>query len=81
MAVVDAKHTLLLTGNGDVVQPTDGVLGIGSGGSYAVAAARALLKHSSLSAADIVREGLTIAAGIDVFTNTNIVVEELNCES
>jgi len=80
MAVVDAKYSLLLTGNGDVVQPTDGVLGIGSGGNYAVAAARALLKHSSLSAAEIVREGLTIAAGIDVYTNTHIVVEELPCE-
>jgi ATP-dependent HslUV protease subunit HslV len=80
MAIVDARHTLLLTGNGDVIQPTDGVLGIGSGGSYAVAAARALLKHSSLTAAQIVREALEIAAGIDIYTNTNIVVEELACE-
>ena len=79
MAVVDARHTLLLTGNGDVIQPTDGVLGIGAGGSYAVAAARALLKHSSLSAAEIVREALGIAAGIDIYTNTNIIVEELAC--
>src|SRR6516164_6151113 len=81
MAVVDARYTLLLTGNGDVIQPTDGVLGIGSGGNYAVAAARALLKHSSLSAVEIVREALGIAAGIDVYTNTNIMVEELACES
>jgi ATP-dependent HslUV protease subunit HslV len=81
MAVVDARHTLLLTGNGDVVQPTDGVLGIGSGGNFAVAAARALLKHSSLSAVEIVRQALEIAAGIDVYTNTNIMVEELACES
>jgi ATP-dependent HslUV protease, peptidase subunit HslV len=80
-SVVDSRYTLLLTGNGDVIQPTDGVLGIGSGGNYAVAAARALLKHSSLSAVEIVREALTIAAGIDVFTNTNIMVEELACES
>lgn len=77
MAVVDAKHTLLLTGNGDVVQPTDNVLGIGSGGNYAVAAARALIAHSDLTAAEIVRTALTIAAGIDVYTNTNIMVEEL----
>jgi ATP-dependent HslUV protease subunit HslV len=77
MAVIDAKHTLLLTGNGDVVQPTDGVLGIGSGGSYAVAAARALIAYSSLSAVEIVRKALEIAADIDVYTNTNIVVEEL----
>lgn len=81
IAVVDARHTLLLTGNGDVIQPTDGVLGIGSGGNYAVAAARALLAHSTLEAAAVVRAALEIAAGIDVFTNTNIVVEELACES
>jgi ATP-dependent HslUV protease, peptidase subunit HslV len=81
LAVVDAKHTLLVTGTGDVIQPTDGVLGIGSGGSYAVAAARALIAHSSLSAAEIVRQALEIAAGIDIYTNTNIVVEELACVS
>jgi ATP-dependent HslUV protease, peptidase subunit HslV len=79
LVVVDARHTLLVSGNGDVIQPSDGVLGIGSGGSYAVAAARALVAHSSLSAAEIVRTALEIAAGIDVYTNTNIVVEELTC--
>jgi ATP-dependent HslUV protease, peptidase subunit HslV len=77
LAVVDAKNTLLITGNGDVIQPADGVLGIGSGGPYAVAAARALVAHSELSAAQIVRNALEIAAGIDIYTNTNIVVEEL----
>ena len=81
MAVVDAKHTLLVTGTGDVVQPTDGVLGIGSGGNFAVAAARALIAHSSLSAVEIVRTALEIAAGIDVYTNENIVVEEMACET
>ena len=81
MAVVDARHTLLLTGTGDVVQPTDGVLGIGSGGNYAVAAARALMAHSQLGAVQIVRAALEIAAGIDVYTNLNIVVEELACET
>jgi ATP-dependent HslUV protease subunit HslV len=81
LAVVDVRHTLLVTGNGDVIQPTDGVLGIGSGGNYAVAAARALLAHSPLSAVEIVRTALEIAAGIDVHTNTNIVVEELACET
>ena len=81
MAVVDARHTLLLTGNGDVIQPTDGVLGIGSGGSYAVAAAKALLAHSDLSAVEIVRKSLEIAAGIDIYTNTNILVEEMPCET
>ena len=81
LAVVDAKHTLLVTGNGDVIQPTDGVLGIGSGGSYAVAAARALVAHSDLAAVEIVRTALEIAADIDVYTNTNIVVEELACKT
>jgi len=81
LAVVDSRHTLLVTGNGDVIQPTDGVLGIGSGGNYAVAAARALVAHSTLEAVEIVRAALEIAAGIDVFTNTNIVVEELACET
>ena len=81
LAVVDARHTLLLTGTGDVVQPTDDVLGIGSGGSFAVAAARALIAHANLPAVEIVRTALEIAAGIDVYTNTNIVVEELACET
>lgn len=79
LAVVDSRHTLLITGNGDVIQPTDGVLGIGSGGNFAVAAARALIAHSDLDAGTIVRRSLEIAAGIDVYTNTNIVVEELPC--
>ncbi len=81
IAVVDAKHTLLVTGNGDVVQPADGVLGIGSGGNFAVAAARALIAHSNLGAVEIVRTALEIAAGIDVFTNTKIIVEEMACET
>jgi len=81
LVIVDAKHTLLLTGNGDVVQPTDGVLGVGSGGNFAVAAARALIAHSNLSAVEIARTSLEIAAGIDVYTNSNIVVEEMECEA
>jgi ATP-dependent HslUV protease subunit HslV len=81
MAVADARHTLLVTGTGDVIQPTDGVLGIGSGGSYAVAAAQALIEHSDLDAAAIVRKALEIAAGIDIYTNTSIVVEELPCRT
>jgi ATP-dependent HslUV protease subunit HslV len=79
LAVVDARHTLLVTGNGDVIQPTDGVLGIGSGGNFAVAAARALIAHSDLDAEAIVRRSLEIAAGIDVYTNTHILVEVLPC--
>jgi ATP-dependent HslUV protease subunit HslV len=81
MVVVDARYTLLVSGNGDVIQPTDGVLGIGSGGSYAVAAARAMVAHSNLGAVEIVRRALEIAAGIDIYTNTNIIVEELACEA
>jgi ATP-dependent HslUV protease, peptidase subunit HslV len=79
LTVVDERHTLLVTGNGDVIQPTDGILGIGSGGNFAVAAARALVAHSDLDAKTIVRKSLEIAAGIDVYTNTNIVVEALPC--
>ena len=80
MIVINAEHSLLLTGNGDVVQPTDGVLGIGSGGQLAVAAARSLIRHSKLSAAEIVKESLLIASEIDIYTNDNIVVEELKCK-
>jgi len=79
LVVVDAQHTLLLGGTGDVIQPSDGIVGIGSGGNFAVAAARALIAHSNLAAAEIVRTSLTVAAGIDVYTNENIVVEELEC--
>lgn len=80
MIVVSREHSLLITGQGDVVQPSDGVLGIGSGGQYAVAAARGLLKHSQLTASEIVRESLQIAADIDIYTNTNIIVEEIAAE-
>ena len=77
MIVVDRDSLLMLSGTGDVIQPSDGVAGIGSGGAYAVAAARALLKHSSLSAADIVRTSLEIAAELCIYTNRNIEVEEI----
>jgi ATP-dependent HslUV protease subunit HslV len=81
MIAVNAEHSLLITGQGDVVQPSDGVLGIGSGGQYAVAAARGLLKHSSLTAAEIVRESLLIASDIDIYTNQNLLIEELPARS
>lgn len=81
LTVTDGKHSLLVSGTGDVIQPTDGIIGIGSGGNFAIAAARALKAHSQLSAAEIVREALTIAGGIDIYTNTNIVVEEIVTES
>lgn len=77
VAVVDAKNTLLLSGTGDVIQPSDGILGIGSGGNYALAAARALAQHSSLTATEIVRRALEIAGDICVYSNCNLVIEEL----
>lgn len=77
IAVVDAKDTLLVSGTGDVIQPTDGILGIGSGGNYAIAAARALLKHTTMSAEEIVREALDTAGSICVYTNQNIIVETI----
>ena len=77
MAVVDVEKSLLLGGSGDVIEPEDGVIGIGSGGPYAVAAARALLSHTDLSAEQIVREALAIAADICVYTNSKITVEVL----
>jgi ATP-dependent HslUV protease subunit HslV len=79
LAVADSSCTLLVSGTGDVIQPTDGIVGIGSGGNYAIAAARALVENSDLSAAEVVRKSLTIAAEIDIYTNKNIVVEELEC--
>jgi len=81
MVVADAKHSLLIGGTGDVIQPTDGIIGIGSGGPLALSAAKALVAHSSLPASQIVREALKIAAGIDIYTNESIAVEELACES
>lgn len=77
LVVADGKHTLLVSGTGDVIQPTDGLVGIGSGGNYALAAARALVAHADLDAARIVRIALEIAASIDIYTNGNILVEEL----
>ena len=77
VAVVNTEHTLLVSGTGDVIQPSDGILGIGSGGHYALSAARALVAHSELSAADIVRKSLEIAGDICVYTNHNLTIEEL----
>src|SRR5438270_9186693 len=79
LVVADTRHSLLLSGSGDVIQPTDGILSAGSGGGYALAAARALLARTDLPAAEIVREALSIAAGIDIYTNGHLTVEELPC--
>jgi ATP-dependent HslUV protease subunit HslV len=77
LVVTDRDNLLLLSGTGDVIQPTDGVAAIGSGGPYAQAAARALQTHSTLDAAQIVRAALEIAADLCIYTNRNIEVEEL----
>jgi ATP-dependent HslUV protease subunit HslV len=78
LVVADNKTSFLLSGNGDVIAPDDGVLAIGSGGTYALAAARALMKHTELSARDVAVEALTIAGEICIYSNQNIVVEELD---
>lgn len=77
LVVADRDNLLLLSGTGDVIQPTDGIAAIGSGGPYAQAAARALQTHSNLNAAEIVRAALEIAADLCIYTNRNIEVEEL----
>lgn len=77
LIIADAEHLLIISGNGEVIEPDDEVTAIGSGGSYALAAARALVKHTGMSAAEIAREAMQIAAGICVYTNSNIIVEEL----
>jgi len=81
LAVVDREHSLIISGTGDVLEPDDGIIGIGSGGAYAAAAARALVRHSSLSARQIVEESMRIAAGICVYTNEQITVEELGSDA
>ena len=77
MAVCDKETSLILTGTGDVVEPQDGIIGIGSGGNYALAAARALYDQKDLTAEDIARKSLKIAADICVYTNENITLEKL----
>jgi ATP-dependent HslUV protease subunit HslV len=77
MIVADKDNAFLISGTGDVVEPDDGVLAIGSGGPYALAAARALFRHTSLPAREIVHEAMKIAAGLCVYTNDQIIIEEL----
>ena len=77
LLVADEKATYLLSGNGDIIEPDDGVAAIGSGGPFALAAARALLNHTKLTAREVAAEAMQIAAGICVFTNNNFVFEEL----
>jgi ATP-dependent HslUV protease subunit HslV len=77
LIVADSKGTFILSGNGDVIEPDDGIVSIGSGGSYALAAARALAKHSKLSAKDLAMEAMRIASEICIYTNANFTVEEI----
>jgi len=77
LLVADDKNTYLVGGNGDVIEPDDGIAAIGSGGTYALAAARALAKHTQMSAKEIVQEAMFIAGEICIFTNKQVVIEEL----
>jgi ATP-dependent HslUV protease subunit HslV len=77
LIVADREISLLISGTGDLISPDEGILAIGSGGPYALAAARALVAHTALPAPDLAREALAIAAGIDIYTNDRIKVEEL----
>lgn len=77
LLVADEKYTYLVSGNGDVIEPDDGIVAIGSGGPYALAAARALARHTSLSAKEVVKEAMQVAGEICIFTNDQVVIEEL----
>lgn len=77
LIVVDKEHSLIVSGTGDVVEPDDGIVAIGSGGSFALAAARALVNHSDLDAKTVVEESMKIASEICIYTNDNIIIEEL----
>ncbi|MEX1275338.1 MAG: ATP-dependent protease subunit HslV [Bacteroidota bacterium] len=77
IVVLDKEHSLVISGTGDVIEPDDGIVAVGSGGMYALASARMLVKHTSLSAKEIVQESLESAADICIYTNKNIRIEEL----
>jgi ATP-dependent HslUV protease subunit HslV len=77
MIVADDKTTFLIAGNGDLIEPDDGIVAIGSGGAYALAAARALLKYTELSAREIAEESMRIAGKICIYTNESVTIEEL----
>ena len=77
LVAADREHILILSGNGDVMEPDDGITAIGSGGPYALAAARALVQYSSLTAKEIAQEAMKIAAGLCIYTNDQIMMEEL----
>tara|TARA_R110001592_G_scaffold89971_6_gene264694 strand:- start:13733 stop:14269 length:537 start_codon:yes stop_codon:yes gene_type:complete len=78
LAVADEKHSLIITGNGDVIEPEDSLIAIGSGGPFAQASARALMENTDLSAEEIVQKGLQIASDICVFTNNSFTIEHIS---
>jgi ATP-dependent HslUV protease, peptidase subunit HslV len=78
LAVADQTHSLIISGNGDVIEPDDGIIAIGSGGQYALAAAKALISNSDLNAKQIVEKSMEIAASICIYTNPNINIEEID---
>ena len=77
LAVADRETSLILSGTGDIIEPDDGIIGIGSGGSYALAAARALQQHTKLGAREIADAGMRIAADICIYTNDRLIIEEV----
>lgn len=77
LIVADKKHTFLLSGTGDLIEPDDGIVAVGSGGPFAMSAARALARHSQLDARQIAEEAMKIAADICIYTNSNLTIEEL----
>jgi len=77
LAVLDKDHALIISGTGDVIEPDDGIVAVGSGGSYALAAARILTKHTKMNAKEIVQESLDAASDICIYTNKNFTIEEL----
>ena len=77
LIVLDADATFLLSGNGDLIEPDDGIIAIGSGGAYAMAAAKALARHTELAAREIAEHAMGIAASICIYTNANVTIEEL----
>ena len=77
LVVLDPKSTFLLSGNGDLIEPDDGIIAIGSGGAYAMAAAKALSRHTDLEASDIAEQAMRIAASICIYTNDNVTIERL----
>jgi ATP-dependent HslUV protease subunit HslV len=77
LAIINAEQALIISGTGEIIEPDDGIIAIGSGGNYALAAARMLVKHTELPAREIVREALNAASDICIYTNKQIVIEEL----